>query len=435
VPRSTPPRNLYPFEPATGALSDAQAVFWKSVFVRSLKVGIELEVVQPEGVDRDAVMAELTSRLRPSRDNRRLGENGVLTISRELVGLEIKVVGRVPIFEHLLRHLRVIFHHTRELGCEPSGACGMHNHLLAVQLGEDVPSLVLANLWNLTRWHAPALRFLTSGGPRLSNLTRRSSYCDHAELMRLDPRVAGMREIKTITDRSREVRAHDNFLNIEHVAFAGPDFVSAFHLEFRFPDMDTSPIAVVAKAFLFCALTLRAIELSKYGLLVPDAAALQERAALLDRLSNVRGPESLSDTSDLQGEGLQELRRQARELVVDLRSVCSYFDPKVYRILGLLALTPTSILRDAGNDWESLDAVFAAVGVDEPLDDPIRNALVKEIELMRFMGRPSLDGWFRSVSSDLDVSVAYLRRLMRDLGPRRQASWDEDLGTVVFQYR
>jgi hypothetical protein len=430
-----PPPDRFAFRLADRVLDDDRAVYWKTVVSRSFKVGIEIEVINPPGTDRDEMKETLSRRLEPSRDNRRLGNTGVLNVSREIAGLEIKVIGRLPIFQHFIGHIRTIYGHLEQTGCLPDGRCGMHEHLLAVHLGEDMPSLILANLWNLTRWYAPALRFITSCGPSRDELTRRSGYCDHAELMALDAARMDMMEIKSVTEKSERVREHNNFLNIERVAFAGPELVKAFHFEYRFPDMDMTRIGTVAKAYLPCAFILRAVELSKYGVIDPDPEELARRARLLSRLSNDRGRDSMSDTSELTDDDLAALRDQARAMVRSLKPIWTFFDPKVHRALSLLAMTPVSMLRHHGNGWSDIESILASTTYRGGSEDPLRDRVVTMLELMEIHGCDTPREWMRRAGRALDVSSLYVGNLLGDMGHSREVRWDSDLGAMIFHYR
>ena len=398
-------------------------------------MGIELEVLDPPELGLERTLEELRHQLKPSFDNRRIGESGVLTVSRELKGLEVKVVGRVPIYDHFVSQISTILEILRQKGCEPSGACGMHNHLLAVNIGFDLPTIVLANIWNLTRWYAPALRFLTSCGPSRGQLTRRCAYCDHTLFVSLDPVEREMADIKKLIDESDEVRAHNNYLNIERISFAGPEVVSAFHYEYRFPDMDMSPISVVSKSFLFCAIAFRAVELSKYGVLALDAEAFSRRRQLLDLLSNDGGEQLMSDTTRLTEADVAELQRQATEMVRELKQMFSFFDPRVYRVLAFLARTPISLLRSYGNSWTEIDHVLGSMVGEDTASSTTCRRLVQIVELYELTGRPSEENWIDAASHRLDVSAAYLRSLLRDFGHTRKLSWDEELGSYLFFYR
>ncbi len=425
----------YRFRPHEGVLPDREAAYWRTMFARRFKVGMEIEVLHQPDVDRDALMSELERRLEPSKSNRRLGPLGVLSVSREIEGVEVKLVGRTPIFEHTVEQITSVFGHLRDVGCFPGGQCGMHHHYIANDLGHDLPPIILANIWNLTRWYAPALRFLTSGGHARGALTRRRLFCDHRLLLELDASERSMAEVKDAVDASRDPKAHYNFLNIEHVAFAATGRLRSMHLECRFPDADMSPLCAASKPFLFFALLLRATELSKYGVVTFSPDAVRERSRLMDRLSNDDGADAMSDTSSLTDEDIRDLQAQGREMIQALKPMFSYFAPVVSRVIELLTSTPVSLLRAAGSGWPEIDSVFASSTLGERFDPGVTRDLVTRIEMLTPRHCESEEHWTYLTAEALGVSRAYLRHLLQDLGYCRDAQWDPDLGTVLFRYR
>jgi len=76
-------------------LSHEQAMYWKDLLYRTVKVGTEVEFALPKGVKRD-FLDPLVDVLQPSRDLNNLGRHGILDIIHEHCGVEIQVIGRHP---------------------------------------------------------------------------------------------------------------------------------------------------------------------------------------------------------------------------------------------------------------------------------------------------------------------------------------------------
>jgi hypothetical protein len=83
------------------------------------------------------------------------------------------------------------------------------------------------------------------------------------EMVRHSPGLLTMRQIQELLRQSRVVPEHQNFLNLEHLRFTESGHIHPFHLEFRFPDADLSPTSVTAKTFLFLAILLKAVDLTR----------------------------------------------------------------------------------------------------------------------------------------------------------------------------
>jgi hypothetical protein len=233
--------------------------------------------------------------------------------------------------------------------------------VLAVGLAEPVPEIILANVWNLTRRYAPHLRFLTSAGDQMTALCRRRNYTSHLELVRHTPGVMSMAQIQQALRESRTVPEHNNFLNLEHIVFNEDGSIRVFHYENRFPDADLSPTSIVAKAFLFLAILLKAVELSQYGVIhVGKIHEWRRKCQLLDWLSNNDGNLATSDTSRITPEIIEELRVGCRELLELLKPVFDRWEHNPsFEVLSLLAETPLSLLRASGRSWAEIEALLA----------------------------------------------------------------------------
>ncbi len=149
-------------------LSNEQALYWKDLLYRTTKIGTEIEVAVPKGMPRPTFEVSVREMLQPSGSFEQLGPYGVLDVSAEHAGIEIRVIGRQPYFSALHQQYTSILRVLSEQGGRPRATCGLHFHLLTPGLVEPVPEIILANTWNLVRRYAPELRFLTSGGDSLA---------------------------------------------------------------------------------------------------------------------------------------------------------------------------------------------------------------------------------------------------------------------------
>ena len=290
-------------------LTPSAAKYWKDLFYRSVKIGTELEVAPPKGSDRPSFEAAVQQALNPSGSLDQLGLNGVLDVSPEHCGIEIRVIGRQPQFQAIRQQYASIMDVLLRNGARARPTCGggggggggLHFHILTPALAEAVPEIILANLWNLTRRYAPELKFLTSGGETRQGLCRHRQYNSHLEMVNHSPSLESMAEIQQALRASHVVPQHQNFFNLENSSFTAAGDVQPFHLEFRFPDADISPVSVTAKTFLFLAMLLRAVDLSQYGLIhVGYVTSWQRKKHLLNLLSNNDGDLATSDTSQSQ---------------------------------------------------------------------------------------------------------------------------------------
>jgi hypothetical protein len=346
--------------PSKKILTPSENNYWKDLLYRVTKIGTELEVAPPKKIKRSVFEEEINQALEPSHSLEQLGCNGVLDITPEHCGIEIRIIGRQPHFRKLQGQYKKIINVLYEKGARPRATCGLHFHLLTPGLGEPIPELILANLWNLMRRYAPELKFMTSGGDKRESLCRRRNHNSHLEMVNHSPGMMTMREIKTALKESRKVPEHQNFLNLEHIGFTQTDEIFPFHVEFRFPDADFSATSITAKTFLFLSILLKAVDLSQYGIIhVGKVQAWRRKVEILDELSNNLGNLATSDTSGVTDEMIEELRQGCYELLDLLAPTFNRFiDNPALDILTALAEQPISLMRCAGYDWEQIESIL-----------------------------------------------------------------------------
>ena len=144
------------------ALDLSEARYYQDLLYRTLKIGAELEIALPRGIRRVDIQPLIEKLLGPSRDMNTLGRHGVFDVKKEHSGIEIQVIGRHPHWEALVGQYTRIIRPLLAKGMRMKPTCGLHFHLLCIGLAERVPEIVLANLWNMVRIFAPALKWLTA---------------------------------------------------------------------------------------------------------------------------------------------------------------------------------------------------------------------------------------------------------------------------------
>ncbi|MGD8623477.1 MAG: hypothetical protein PVJ34_03000 [Anaerolineae bacterium] len=415
-------------------LSHEQALYWKDLLYRTVKVGTEVEFALPKGVRKKELMPTLVDALQPSRDLSDVGRFGVLDVISEHCGIEIQVLGRQPYYGALIEQYRSLFAQL-PAGIRARPTCGLHYHVLAVGLAEPMPEIILANVWNLTRRYAPELRFLTSGGKKLQGLCRRRNYCSHLEMVRWTPGNNTMVQIQRRLHDSRMVPEHNNFLNLEHVVFAEDGAIKVLHYENRFPDADLSPTSIVAKTFLFLAVLLKAVEMSQYGVIhVGRIHEWRRKVQLLDWLSNNDGPWVTSDTAQITPHVIEELRVGCRELLELLKPVFGRFEHNPsFEVLSLLAETPISLLRASGRAWPEVEEMLAERARTPAGDlDETDKKLMRCIELAELTGCSAVEAWKWTAARELYLTPQELDRRLEQLDQLRGLRWDGQVGAIVF---
>ena len=416
-------------------LSPKTAAYWKDLLYRIVKVGMELEVAPRKGMKRPLFEDTIRHFLAPSGSVERLGENGVWDVQTEHCGVEIRVIGRHPYFPALQAQYKTIMDVLIQQGARPRATCGLHYHLLAPDLAEPMPEIIVANLWNLTRRYAPELKFIASAGESRESLCRRRNHNSHLEMIRRSPGSQSMASIQSALKESRIVPEHQNFLNLEHLGFTEAGDIFPFHLEFRYPDAHLSATAVTATAFLFLAMLLKAVDLSRYGVIhVGKIQPWQRKREIMDLLSNNDGRLATSDTRGINDDIIEELRQGAYELLDLLAPAFGRFENNpALDVLLFLAETPISLMRCAGYDWPKIENFLVERATTNEMGlDQTDKYLMQRIELGEWAGQPSTSAWQWHAARELFLTPADLERRLEKLQQLRGLRWDGRQGSMVF---
>ncbi len=364
------------------SLTMHEARYFQDLLYRTIKIGTEIEFALPKGVLREDLHPRIEQALRPSKDMNQLGAFGVYDVIKEHCGIEILVIGRHPHWDALLKQYQRIIQPLLTEKIRMRATCGLHFHILSTGLAEEIPEIILANLWNLTRIFAPGLKFITSCGANRQGVCRRRQHNAHQEFMRLSPEEYSMSEIQNILKKSLLVPEHQNFFNLEHVRFNEAGNLTNFHIELRFPDGDLCPVSITAKTFLFLFMLLKAVEISKFGLLTSNKAGFTKRnQELMDMISNNEGRLATSDTGAINDIILKEYQCSAQRLLVFLKSIFLLTDNPCELVLQQLASAPVSLRRSRGDSWRQIESDFTSHIKSQRLIDKTDYELIKIIEL------------------------------------------------------
>ncbi len=414
------------------SLTVPEARYFQDLLYRIIKIGTEVEFALPKGVLRDDLQPRIEKALQPSRDMNRLGTLGVYDVIKEHCGIEILVIGRHPHWDALLRQYRGIILPLLKEKIRIRPTCGLHFHLLGIGLAEEIPEIILANFWNMTRIFAPGLKYITSGGKSRKGLCRRRQHNAHQEFIKHSPADHSMREIQEILKKSFDVPEHQNFLNLEHIKFSEQGAVTDIHVEMRFPDGDLCPVSITAKTFLFLTMLLKAVEISKFGLLnIEECTILERNSELMDMISNNEGKVATSDTGAIDDVILQEYRKNTLAMLTFLKSIFLILDNPGEAILHQLALLPISLRRDRADSWEKIEEDLSGhIPIVQKLDTTDYE-LIKIIELGIVLNRKTEADWHTNVATILKIKKGEIARRLANYTDRTP-TWQPDLGSVVF---
>jgi hypothetical protein len=413
------------------ALTISEAGYFQDLLYRTVKIGTELEFALPKGVPRKDFQPRIERLMEPSKDMDRLGRLGVFDVVKEHCGVEVQIIGRHPHWNSLLEQYRQIVTPLVKQGVRMRPTCGLHFHLIGIGLAETIPEIILANLWNMFRRYGPGLKFLTSGGNTRQGLCRRRQHNAHQEFLRQSPIDMSMGEIRQRLKESTDVPEHQNFFNLEHLGFDEDGGIGRFHIELRFPDGDLSPVSITAKTFLFLVMLLKAVEISKFGLLhVGNIHNWNRKMELMDLISNNDGTLATSDTTRAMS-FLEEYRDIAKDLLRFLKSIFIVLDSPSEVVLQALAERPISLRRIASEDWETIDWDLQSLLIPERSFDETDYRIIKIIELGLVDGVGDFEEWLGRAAAQSYVPKETVRDRIESY-KMREPVWNEDLGRMVF---
>lgn len=418
--------------PRRDALGLNEALYYQDLLYRTVKIGAELEFALPRGVRRADFQPVIEELMSPSRSMNQLGKLGIFDVIKEHSGIEVQIIGRHPHWDSLLNQYRKIIPPLLAKGIRMKPTCGLHFHILTIGIAESIPEIILANLWNITRRYAPGLKFLCSAGASSDGLCRRRQHNAHQEFVRLSPSENHMKDIQETLHKSRIVPEHQNFLNLEHVRFGEDGTVSDFHIEMRFPDGDLSPASITAKTFLFFCMVLKAVEISKYGLLdAGDDEEWKRKKRLLDLISNNDGKLASSDTSGITPEIMEEYRINAKRLLRHLKSIFITLDTPAELVLQQLARRPVSLMRDEGMDWPEIESCLDELLEPSFPPDELDIELAKIIELGLVEDATDRNDWAAKAAAVAGKPLDAVITRMSNLHYKNPV-WNQELGRMVF---
>lgn len=388
-----------------------EAEYWKKVFSANLMIGTEIEIMFSD----DNISSSDVSRfLRPLNPG---GSPGSFRSYVELVtsdgslsnGGEILTPGRriygfleqFSMFQNIYSHLR-----DNEPIIDPR--MGWHNHIVlqdydGVRAREmPIPRIIFDNLMLLCKKYYPALAFMSSTMPNGDANTRYNNFCRHDRLLNLDIQD-DIDEIKS------EFHERYNCVNINNINNNG-DEITTFHIEFRFPDGTLFPIQMASLNILFKALVLKAINISKIGLL--DVSTMNRdlynfknngaiRARDIDNCITTPDPNTRL-SGKLNDSCMAEIISLSEELVTLLTPEINSIDGIALPFLKKFAKTPISYMFEiyGTNDLreindileEELDTLIEKEDNSVlPLIEVIESGVVKDVE--------SLEDWINKVNA------------------------------------
>lgn len=327
---------------------------------------------------------EMAAKLKPSNSYGTITQYGVHSIKTDgsLLGdrgVEIITCGRRPDYWEYYKMFEKIIKTALENRAYVNERCSIHAHLLAAYYGNSnelerpIPEIILANFHQLCRRYQNAITWMTMGLDSEEYLTRWEKY--RVSIIDISPRDCYMNKVaERVFQNANDTKyswvnyAPNVFTNTDQNAATNQTkeqgATSRLHLELRVMDALLSPSAVAAIGCLYVALFIKAVEISRYGLLNVDDEKLltnlqKIKEVLLNNRKNFNDGDRFSNTSKLKPY-FDVLIFDSLELIDQLKHILAKFGP-CYSVLEKLATEPCAIKRTKGKSWEKIEEELSVV--------------------------------------------------------------------------
>jgi hypothetical protein len=413
--------------------------------------------------DPDNVRNHLRNQMTPSESYGHMSESGVHSIvcdgsllgsGAEGKGAEVITNGRRVDYWEFYKMIKGLMDKSMEKGAYVNERCSIHAHILATyykspaahlsdgqdsssELERPLPSIVLSNFHQLCRKYQNAITWMCMGLDDPKAMTRWEKF--RVSVLDSSPVTTSMQDvIQDMEEKSGKKRGKYGWVNYMFMQFNSNNDVTRFHLEIRPMDGLLSASAVTALSCLFYAMILKAVEISKYGLLEVGSEEWVARSrSVKNRLMNGTGSwegKRLSDTSRLSIEDKDFLIMESLDLISQVKHVLHQLGP-AYEVLEKLAYEPCAVRRCKGKDWLEIESELE-VHIKE--ETKVEKDLTELIDLRVITGCEDEEQWVIKVTdllsethpkNSLDDMVKTILHHGKNDG---EIIWSDRLGSMLI---
>ena len=360
----------------------------------------------------DSIRERISRELQPSGSYGTITKYGVHSITTDgsllgKKGAEIITVGRRVDFWEFFKMTKEIIDLALANNAYVNERTSIHAHILASYYGKvpggnmvdgkndsgpgipnqiselerNMPEIVLANFHQLCRRYQNALTWMTMGLDDPKHMTRWEKF--RVSVLNISAILNSMATVQ------HEVSANSGgnkygWVNYNYCNFDQDGSLRRLHVEMRVMDCLLTPSAVAALACLYYAMMIKAVEISRYGIVeVGDKEWMEQaliiKAAMLNNMKGYGDGDRFADTSNLHRH-YEILIAQSFDLIAQVKHILMKLGP-TYEILEKLAERPCALRRCDGDSWESIEK---SLSVEMSPEDMFTNKL-REIIDLRFV--------------------------------------------------
>ncbi|MBV5346788.1 hypothetical protein JZU46_01000 [bacterium] len=409
--------------------------------------------------DPDGIREHLRDVFSPTKSYGNINASGVHSVvcdgsllgtGKEGKGAEIITVGRRVDYWEFFNMISKIIKESKDKGAYVNDRCSTHAHLLASyydlkdsmrggpqmsELERPLPQIVLANLHQLCRKYQNAITWMSMALDTPEHLTRWEKY--RVSILDVSPATATMKSVIETVSHMAGKNGKYAWINYNFLRFNHDNDLSRFHIEMRVLDGMMSESAITALSCLFFALVIKAVEISKYGLLEVGSKQWFEKTAriksrLMNNNSDWDAAHRSSNTHELSENDMDVLREESFDLLNHLKHILFRLGP-AYDVLEKLASTPIALRRVAGESWDTIEENLA---VYRPTETILEQKIFEIIDLRTVTKLESEEAWVAKVWEILSVELKLdnmdiLVQIIRALKNEGLCIWSTQLGTLL----
>jgi hypothetical protein len=366
----------------------------------------------------------LQNELQPNNTYGQVNHTGVHSITTDgsllgKKGAEIITVGRRVDYWEFYKMAKNIIDRAVARGAYLNERCSVHMHALASYYGKvvpqqednavpakvnemerDMPEIILANLHQLVRRYQNAMTWMMMGLNDPNHMTRWEKF--RVSVLPVSAVMSHMKDVRSEVSRVAGGNKY-GWINYNNVEFgeSGKD-ISRLHVEFRACDGMNAPSGVAAIACMYYALILKAVEISRYGVVeVGDKEWMRQteqvKSVLLNNTKGYQDGDRFADNRNLH-QYKEILIEESLDLVRQLKSILIKIGP-AYEVLEKLAERPCAIRRVEGQTWEQIEEDLQVIMNEE---GRFEMAISEVITLNQITECKDLDEWTSEVTRILE---------------------------------
>jgi len=395
----------------------------------------------------NSIRRRMRKKFKPTGDYGHLSASGIheITTDGSLVadkGVEIITAGRRANFAEFYKMSKNVIDEALANNAYVNERCSTHMHVLASyynigrairELERSVPEIILANLLQLCRRYQNEITWMTMALNDYKHLTRwekfRLSVLDYSALTMSIPQM--------LHSMRNNIRSKYAWINYDYTTFNDKYNIETLHIEFRAADGILSPTAVAAIACLYHALVIKAVEISRYGVIELSPNFIKRaktiKKVILNNTKDYADGDRKGYTSEL-GDYIDELRENSFELIGQLKHILYRLGP-VYDVLTKLAEKPIALLRAEGRPWEEIEEHLQIEMQD---DDEVASLLQQYVDLQLVSECGSPEEWAIEVTNDVKsrkllrtADVSRIREIVDSKVVSGEYYWEPRLGAFI----